>query len=235
MSNSTDKTTSTGTTTRITIAACVLSSLAFACFSAPSCRAGTVAIAPEQPKQWAIAHRAEAYDELLPRPQRFQLALGDSALSLRSAGFDDRFEFSVTVIARTDGSVEGEVLIPSAEPLVVQLTRLRAKGCQSLAQCIDGVHIERRKLEPAVGHSIVSAIETLCVPFGSQQKGLHNDQRDYDLAAMGWSELLLNISDDPHATGPLKEAIDVIKRCMKLAGLEEGRLAFRAKNAGADR
>jgi hypothetical protein len=182
-------------------------------------------VTEEQSMRWATERRAELYDRLMPRASAIGVYPGDYKVSLRSAGFEDRFELAIS-IASDSGKVSGELVMPTNEPLTIQLARLRQSGCKSLEDCIGSIKLTRKKLPLAAVKAILQRLKRTTSTLFPPQVGLHNDQREYELAIVGWSELLMTIADDSHSNAAYNEVHRAIGAILLTAGVKRKTLTF---------
>src|SRR5258706_2842072 len=57
---------------------------------------------------WAVEHRAEVFDALMGLATRDTVDADTVSFSLRSPGFEDKVEFSITVVKTNKGGVSGD-------------------------------------------------------------------------------------------------------------------------------
>lgn len=179
----------------------------------------------ESAMDWAVAQRAEAFDRLMPRASSYDVVPGGTAVSLRSPGFEDAFEFEITVLSSPGNEVRGLVVVTVDEPLTVQLARLRDAGCVSLDECLSRVRVQRRTLDAGIATFIRDRLARVCVPISSLQKGLHH-KRQFEITVAGWGELRLTVTGDEHARGPAREVLGAIDHILKDAKVSTGALDF---------
>jgi hypothetical protein len=184
---------------------------------------------PKSPKEramdWAVNERAAVFDALMPSVRPSALGPADMAISLRSAGFEDTFEFSITLSASRDGTVTGELLLPEKEPLSIQLARLRLRGCKSGHDCIQRIKMRRVRLEGPLARRLMDQFMGLSIP-ARPQAGLQNAFRGYELTSAGWSELHATFAASDSEDDPFRMVTATVHHVLSEVGLTESNLRF---------
>lgn len=174
---------------------------------------------------WAVEHRAEAFDALMGISTHETIDADTECFSVRSPGFEDAFEFSITIVKTADGA-SGMVTLPDREPITVQLARLRQRGALSLEECIKQIRVIRRPLSPTIARRIAARLANECVPMAPVQTKIVLDSRRFELASAAWSDSRMTIVDDPHAKGAALRLLGVIKQVCVDAGIDISALNF---------
>ena len=184
---------------------------------------------PKNPREramdWAVEQRAAVFDALMPPARASELGPGDVAISLRSAGFEDTFEFRITLLARRDGTIAGELLLPEKEPFTIQLARLRLRGCRSGRDCIRRIKTRHVPLENSVARRLMGQIMGVSIP-ARPQTGLQNAFRGYELMSAGWSELRITFAANDNNDDPFHLVIVSVHDVLSDVGLTESALRF---------
>ena len=174
---------------------------------------------------WAVEHRAEAFDAMMGIPTHETVDADTESFSVRSPGFEDAFEFNITIVKTADG-VSGTVTIPEREPITVQLARLRQRGGLSLVECIKQLRVIRRPLSPSIARRIAARLANECVPIAPVQTNLVLDRRRFEIAGAAWSDSRMTLIDDPHAKGAALRLLRSIKQVCVDAGIDIAALNF---------
>jgi hypothetical protein len=175
---------------------------------------------------WAVEHRAEVFDAIMAVPTHDTVDADTVSFSIRSPGFEDKFEFSITIVKTESGDVSGNVTIPEREPITVQLARLRERGVLSLEECIKQVRVIRRPLSPSIASRISARLANQCVPIAPAQVNIVLDRRRFEVASASWSDFRMTIVDDPHAKGSALRLLMGIKQVLADARVDTSTLNF---------
>jgi hypothetical protein len=173
---------------------------------------------------WAIEHRQEAFDLLMPAATTFAAEQGEIAISVRRAGFEDRFELLLKIGKREGRAPEATLIIPSGAPLVVQLARARLAGALSLDTALQSVKLDRKFLAPGVAVHLFDALMAARVPL-RPQTGLFLHRPHFEINIIGSSELRLDVYDDG-TNSAFRPVIRAVTSALREAGVTEDSLSF---------
>jgi len=199
LGESTRRTDTTGMISTINIYATATKFIVAFCLAASAVSVRAQDAPKKAAMDWAVEHRAEVVDAIMGVPTHDTVDADTGSFSVRSPGFEDKFEFSITVVKTESGGVSGTVALPEREPITVQLARLRERGALSLAECIKQVRVIRRPLSPNIARRIAARLANQYVPIAPVQTNIVLDRRRFEVAGAAWSDLRLTIVDDPHA------------------------------------
>jgi hypothetical protein len=174
---------------------------------------------------WAIEHRQEVFDRLMPRVVSFSSDRPDIAFSVRAAGFEDHFEFLLTIERRDGHPPEAALIIPHEEPLTVQLARLRAGGARSIDDILPRIHLDRRQLSPSAARRLYNDLIAARFPL-RPQTGLFIHRQRLEVTAIGWSELRFDFFDDGDKSSSFGALLGAVWSALHAVGVDHAGLAF---------
>lgn len=184
-------------------------------------------VSKESAMSWAIEHRQQVFDQLMPRAPEFGADLAEITISIRSNGFEDHYEFALTIEQRDGRPLTATVAIPSGEPLVVQLARARQAGA-SLESAISSVKIDRRAVPAGVAKELFAGLMAATVPL-RPQSGLMLHRQRLEITVIGSSDLTLEIFDDGDRRSPYSNLIGRIYRALSSVDINQRTLRFDPK------
>ena len=211
---------------KILAVARVFGSLIFPILGATALSAPIVA-APEHDNamSWAIAHREEAFDRLMPHVAKFSGNGPEVAFSVRAAGFEDHFEFLLT-LERHEGQVPtATLIIPDKEPLVVQLARLRVDKSLSFDTILQRIRITRRQLPPTAARRLYDRLVSVQLPL-RPQTGFFLHRQHLEVTAVGWNELKFDFYDDGDTSSSYGRLLSSVWSALHAVGVDRTALAF---------
>jgi hypothetical protein len=181
----------------------------------------------EEAVSWAIAHRAEAFDRLMPAARSTDVSVDGSLVTVRAAGFEDHYEFLLEV--KQDGLGLGptaRLVLPVGAPLVIQLARAKLGGAEDLASALRLIQLKTLQLPTGASKRIHDELASFCMPLAPQRGPfLHRDT--YEITAVGWSELRLVVTDDGDRRRPIYRALfRNIRAALDSVGVGAGALSF---------
>jgi hypothetical protein len=184
---------------------------------------------------WAIKNREEAFNRLMPRVARFSSNQSETAFSVRAAGFEDHFEFLLTIEQHRGRVPEAILVIPDKEPLVVQLARMRADKSLSLDDMLPKVRITRRQLPPQAARRLYDRLVSVQLPL-RPQTGFFLHRQHLEVTAVGWNELQFDFFDDGNKSSPFGRILIAVWSALRDVGVDRSELAFdpAAYHAGND-
>jgi len=145
---------------------------------------------------WAIDHQQEVFDQFMPEAPRYGPDRPETAITVRSEGFGDRFDFLLKVTQTEENAAPtATVIVPEGAPLVVQVARARLAGAPTLEAAVKTIRLKSIALSPEEAKHIFYALMKIRVPLRPQTAILiHRDI--LEISVVGWSYLHLNIRDD---------------------------------------
>src|SRR4051794_1550936 len=174
---------------------------------------------------WAIQHRQETFDRLMPRAAQFSSDRPEIAFSVRGAGFEDRFEYLLIIEWRGGGAPEATLVMPRGEPLTVQLARLRADKSLTLDDMLPRIRLDHRKLPPLAARHLYERLLTLRIPL-RPQTGLFLHRQHLEVTAEGWSELRFDCFDDGGKSSPFGLLFSAVRSALHVVGVDSTALEF---------
>jgi hypothetical protein len=179
----------------------------------------------EAAMSWAIEHREEAFDRLMPRIAEFGSNRPEIALSVRAGGFEDHFEFLLTIEQREGHAPEATLVIPHEEPLTIQLARLRADKSLALDDILPRIRLDRRRLPPTAARLLFNRLISLQVPL-RPQTGFFLHRQHLEVTAIGWNELRFDCFDDGDKSSSIGRLFSAVWSALHSVRLDRSALAF---------
>jgi hypothetical protein len=174
---------------------------------------------------WAIAHREEVFDRLMPRVTRYATNAPEISFSIRAAGFEDHFEYLLTVDRREGKEPEASLVMPNKEPLVVQVARLRADKSLSLDDIVQRVQLSRRRLPATAARHLYDRLVAIQIPI-RPQTGFFLHRQHLEVSAVGWNEVKFDFFDDGNTSSPFGRLLRAVWSALRAEGVDQTALAF---------
>ncbi len=178
---------------------------------------------------WAVEHQQEAFEQVMPAAARYGPNKPETTLTVRSEGFEDRFDFLLQITHRENAAPTATVVLPEGAPLVVQLARARLLGAPTLEVALKTIRLKNIALPPTVAKRLFYALMKTCVPL-RPQTGVFIHREIYELSVVGWSDFRLIISDDRDRTrSPFGDVFREVKEAIEKVDVTAQTLKFDAQ------
>ena len=181
------------------------------------------------PNAFAIEHRREVFDELMPGVSRYSQSDDEVGFSIRAEGFEDRFEWVLYLKKPSTGNPIGKLVMTSGEPLVVQLTRLHSQGL-SLEDARKRIKLIVKDMSPEATMKLFHVLASTSIPI-QPQVGFFLHQQRFEIAAAGWSELRFDFYEEQSGNSQIRKLSAAIWEALRSANVDRSAIRFKVDHS----